>query len=175
MVSIRHQIRQAKLQREAEGYLELGMPQHALAALARLDDPTNLEGRTFYLWGEALRELERYVEALMPLARAAKADPENTQVWFALGWCYKRTGQIDRAIDSLEQVLIAEPAEPLVHYNLACYWSLAGDTRRAIEFLAQALDIDPKFRDLIDDEPDFDPMRSDPEFQAFQKCSPRDP
>lgn len=170
-MSLQSQIRQTKLQREAEGYLELGMPQHALDALARLDDPVAFEPHTFYLWGEALRELERYAEALTPLRQAAEADPENTHVWFALGWCYKRTGRIDLAIDSLQQVLASEPAEPLVHYNLACYWSLAGDKQQALEFLARALDINPEFRRLVDDEPDFDPVRSEPEFQALYGVS----
>ena len=166
-MSFRNQIRQTKLQREAEGYLELGLPRQALDALARLGDPTEFEGHAFYLWGEALRELERYVEAVMPLTRAAEIEPNNVHVLFALGWCYKRTGQIDLAINSLEQVLVSKPAEPLVHYNLACYWSLAGDKSRALEFLAQALDIDPQFRELVDDEPDFDTMRQDPLFAAL--------
>ncbi len=168
MASFRNQVRQEKLQREAEGYLELGLPRHALDALGRLDDPTGLEGHTLYLWGEALRELERYSEALTPLAQAAEAEPDNSHVWFALGWCYKRTGQIDMAIDSLERVLVSDPIQPLAHYNLACYWSLAGDKGRALKSLTQALDIAPKFRDLIDDEPDFDSMRFEPEFQALQ-------
>lgn len=160
-------IRRTKIQREAEGYLELGMPQHALDTLARLGAPDACDTHALYLWGEALRGMQRYREALTPLEQAAEAGPENLHVWFALGWCYKRTGRIDLAIDSLEKVLAVEPSEPLVHYNLACYWSLAGNKRRALEFLSRALDIDPEYGLLIDDEPDFDPLRSDPEFQAL--------
>ena len=33
--------------------------------------------------------------------------------------------------------------------------------------LANALDIDGNFRDLVGDEPDFDPIRSDPDFKAL--------
>ncbi len=143
------------------------MPQHALDTLAELGDPAGLDGHALYLWGEALRSMDRCREALLPLMAAAKLAPENVHVWFALGWCYKRTGRIDLAIRSLERVLAAEPAEALVHYNLACYWSLAGDKHRALEFLSQALEIDPDYRRLIDDEPDFDPVRCDPRFQAL--------
>jgi tetratricopeptide (TPR) repeat protein len=156
-----------KIQRAAEGYLELGMPQYALDTLARLGDPTRFDGHALYLWGEALRGMERYDEALVPLMQAAQLAPEEVHVRFALAWCYKRTGRIDLAIRSLERVLATEPAEALVHYNLACYWSLAGDKHRALEFLSEALEIDPDYRCLIDEEPDFDPIRSDPRFQAL--------
>jgi len=166
-VADENRIRRMKIQCEAEGYLELGLPQHALDALARLGDAANSDVNTLYLWGEALRTMERHREALAPLEQAAEVAPENVHVWFALAWCYKRTGRIDLAIDSLQRVLSIEPAEGLVHYNLACYWSLAGDKRRALEFLDQAVAIEPSFRHLIGDEPDFDPIRSDPEFRAI--------
>ncbi len=170
-MNCRNRIRQTKIQRAAEGYLELGMPQHALDALAGLGDPEGFDGRALYLWGEALRSMERYEEAIVPLMEATQLAPENIHVWFALAWCYKRTGQINLAIQSLERVLAAEPAEALVHYNLACYWSLAGNKHRAVEFLSEALEIDPDYRRLIDDEPDFDPIRSDPQFQALRAQS----
>ena len=165
-MSTQDRIRLKQLRREAEGYLELGMARHALDALARLGDPNGFCGQSLYLWGEALRELERYDEAIAPLKKAAQSQPGNIQVWIALGWCHKRTGRIDLAIKALEEALCVDPAEALIHYNLACYWSLAGSKRRALGYLSQALVINPRYRDLIDDEPDFDPIRSDPEFQA---------
>lgn len=147
------------------------MPHYALDTLARLGNPSGFDAQSLYLWGEALRAMERYDEALMPLRQAAEAAPENIHVRFALAWCYKRTGQIEMAIESLERALASEPEEALVHYNLACYWSLAGNKQRTLEYLAQALEIDPEYRHLIDDEPDFDPVRSDPAFQALQQES----
>jgi tetratricopeptide (TPR) repeat protein len=83
----------------------------------------------------------------------------------ALGWCYKRVGDMPKAIESLERALVIEPGEAILHYNLACYWSLARDRRQALRHLARALKIDGNFRELIADEPDFDPIRDDPLFQ----------
>jgi tetratricopeptide (TPR) repeat protein len=172
-VTQRWQIRRARIQREAEGYLELGMPEHALRTLGRLGDPCRFDSRALYLWGEGLRSLGRYFEALMPLERAAKADPENIYVRIAIGWCYKRTGQLDRAIDALEQALIAEPEVALLRYNLACYLCLAGQKRRALRYLSQAIRLDPCFRELAEQESDFDALRLDPAFRAMCSGSPK--
>jgi hypothetical protein len=50
---------------------------------------------------------------------------------------------------------------------LACYLSLAGDKGRALRHLARALELDAEYRALADAESDFDPIRSDPDFQAL--------
>ena len=181
-----------KLQHAAEGYLELGLPQQALHVLNRLgaalaaggdanakgadgakesgrDPGTKSDGadvRTLYLQGEALRSLERYADAIVPLRKVAELEPENVRVLLALGWCHKRIGRIDLAIEALETALAADNDEPLIRYNLACYHSVAGDKRQALAYLEAALALDPNYRLLIDHEPDFDPLRGDPEFQA---------
>ena len=124
-------------------------------------------GQACYLLGEALRELVAYEEALLPLERSADLLPDDIHVWLALGWCYKRTGQLAKAIDALERAVTVDPSEGVLHYNLACYWSLARIVTLALRMLSRALEIDGNFRDMITDEPDFDSLRSDPEFIAI--------
>ena len=175
-------IRRQQIIREVEGYLDLialfpeesavqavnreRIARRALKMLERVEGgPERLHA--MYLKGIALRTLERYAEAVAPLKEAASLDPQNIHIWLALAWCQKRTGRIDLAIESLEEALQVDPAEPVIHYNLACYWSLSGNNRRALDFLNHALQIDPNFRDLIDAEHDFDPIRNDPGFQAL--------
>ena len=162
-----NRIRRARVLREVEGYLELGLAEPALCAMGRLGDPTNFDAHTLHLWGEALRMLNRCDEAIVPLQQAADAAPEDIHIRLALGWCYKRTGHLDLAIESLERAVRCEPNEALLHYNLACYWSLAGNKRHAVTCLARAIRIDATCVDMINDEPDFDPIRFDPDFQAL--------
>jgi tetratricopeptide (TPR) repeat protein len=114
-----------------------------------------------------LRELARYEEALLPLERSADLLPDDIHVLLALAWCYKRTGQLAKAIESLERALAVDPSEGVLHYNLACYWSLARNRTLALRYLARALEIDSNFRDLIGDEADFNPLRHDPDFIAL--------
>jgi Flp pilus assembly protein TadD len=156
-----------KFQHQAEGYLELGLPQQALDVLARLGAGDAPDVQTLFLQGEALRALERYGDALVPLERAAKTEPESVHIWLALGWCHKRTGRLDLAIDALETALAVDPEEALIRYNLACYWSLAGGKRQALAYLEQTLSLDPSYRGMAGHEPDFDSIRTDPEFQAI--------
>jgi len=152
---------------EAEGYLELGMVEHALRTLQRRGKLVHGNGRACYLMGEALRELECYHEALFPLERSSLLIPDDIHVWLALGWCYKRTGQLAKAISALERAVKIDPSEGMLHYNLACYWSLARNRTLALRYLAHALEIDCNFRDLVRDEPDFNPLRDDPQFKQL--------
>ena len=167
--------------REVEGYLELVElfpgefeAQHvnrerlALRALELLEkvDGDGSRLQFLILKGTALRALERHSEAVVALHEASQLDAETIHVWLMLGWCHKRNGRVDLAIESLEEALRVDPSEAILHYNLACYWSLLGNCRRAVSYLSHALQIDPNYRDLIDGEHDFDPIRHHPEFQA---------
>ncbi len=160
---VRDRLRRAR--REAEGYLELGMPAHAQHALQRSGKIVHGDARGCYLLGESLRELRHYREAIFPLRRSLELIPDDIHVWMALAWCYKRVGSVQRAIEALRQAVDLEPGEAILHYNLACYWSLAHDNPQALRCLAIALEIDGNFCDFVHDEPDFDPMRNDPLFQ----------
>lgn len=115
--------------------------------------------------------MARHQDALVPLTRAAQAEPEGTHIWLAMGWCYKRIGRVDLAIRALERALKTAPKDALIHYNLACYHSLAGRKRSALLHLSRAFGLDPNYRCLVDSESDFDPLRSDPEFQALNRVT----
>jgi tetratricopeptide (TPR) repeat protein len=143
------------------------MPEHALRELARLGEQAPRDGQACYLHGEALRALDRFSDAIPWLQAASDFLPDNIHVWLAIGWCYKRTGYVELAIDALETALAVESGEAIIYYNLACYWSLASNKRQALSYLARALDIDTNYRDLVHDEPDFDPLRDDPDFQSL--------
>jgi len=162
---LRHQLSRAC--QEAEGYLELAMPEHAIRSLQRRGQLVHGDARGCYLLGESLRQLHRYREAIAPLRRSLDLIPDDTHVCLALGWCYKRIGCLDDAIGALEQAVRVEPGDAILHYNLACYCSLARNRRRALQHLANALEIDGNFRDLVVDEQDFDPIRHDPLFQSL--------
>jgi Flp pilus assembly protein TadD len=147
------------------------LAQRTLAVVDHLGENATVSPQIQLIKGQALRTMERFKEALEPLSAAAESDPQNIDTWLALGWCHKRTGRLDLAIEALEEALDLQPGSALVNYNLACYWSLARNKRQALEYLSQALSLDNGFRNLIDGERDFDPLRNDPDFQAVTSIS----
>jgi tetratricopeptide (TPR) repeat protein len=176
-------IRRQQILREAEGYLDLitvfgermpcrpgvrdSVARRILDTLDRIDNPGGLKGHVLYLRGQALRAMERYVEAVPPLSEAAEIEPQNIHIRLSLAWCYKRCRRLDLAIQTLEDALESDPAYAIVHYNLACYWSLAGNVKLAVAYLSQAFDLEPEYRDHVQHEVDFDPIRNHPHFQAL--------
>jgi tetratricopeptide (TPR) repeat protein len=138
----------------------------ALGLISELPEPVRSHAPAKLLEGEALRALGRWEESLAALELAADRAPKSLEAWMGMGWCLKRLGRIDEAVAALERGLATSPGEPILLYNLACYHSLSGRVQAAIEHLTKAISIDDRFRDLTGNEPDFDPIRSDPRFVA---------
>lgn len=182
-MSDQSRLRRQQLLREAEGCLELialfgddwalsdatrdTIARRAIETVQQIENPGGLKAQALFLQGQALRHMQRYVEAIGPLREAAEYEPQNVHLHLALAWCYKRNRRLDLAIESLESALEVDPSLGILHYNLACYWSLAGNAKVAISYLAQALDLEPNYRDMIQQEADFDPIRRHPHFQAL--------
>jgi tetratricopeptide (TPR) repeat protein len=141
------------------------LAQRILQTLLQLDDRDRHKPYALYLKGLAFRAMERYRDASVPLEEAAELDPDDIHVWLALGWCYKRSGQLTQAIEALNRALAVDPGQAIIHYNLACYWSLAGSVEVAVEHLATALEIDPRYQRLVASEHDFDSIRNHPAFR----------
>ena len=176
-------IRRQQLVREAEGYLELAnmfarrwplpqplrekLAQRALETLSRATLTGSNRAHVLLLVGQANRILERYTAAIESLLRSADQDGDNVTVWLALASCYKRIDRLDLAIEALEQALQVDDESAIVHYNLACYWSLSGNPVIALYNLSVAFDLDPRYRDRVAKESDFDPIRGDLRFQAL--------
>lgn len=174
-------LRRRQLLQEAEGYLELVLTfadrwplgssvrdrviGRALAALDQLDDSSCADA--LILRGQAFRLLEQYPRAVSALEKAVKKCPGNFHILLELGWCYKRMGRIDLAIRALDDALEIDRDQAIVYYNLACYWSLAKNVALTLAYLAQAFELEESYRDLVAEEPDFDPVRNHPEFLAL--------
>jgi Flp pilus assembly protein TadD len=164
-------VRREKLLEAAEGYLTLEMPDHALRELKAVEDPEKCRLRWNRLRGESLRQKGEFEEALQAYNRALAEKPADVEILMGMAWCYKRTGQLQRAIAATEEAYRASPQEPILLYNLACYYALAGDKPQALSWLGRALRMQRTLRKLIAGEPDFDRLRDDPDFQLMTSAA----
>lgn len=176
-------IRRQQLLRQAEGYLELilsgdsadaldprlrdKLAMRCLDRLAECEKEVSEKGHLLYLRGEAFRLMGRFEDAIEPLTQAIEFDSDNVYIYLALAWCQKRIGNLDLAIDALEQGLEVDYALAILHYNLACYWALLNRPKLSVSYLATAFEIDSSYRDLVSRESDFDPIRQHPDFLAI--------
>lgn len=177
--------RRKKLMLEAEGYLDLIMSMDdrwpleleqrivlAECALSRLNhvaERYRVWSIDWYLRGQAYRLCEHYEDAADCLRKSLELNSDNIGAYLALGWCYKRLGQIPLAINALESALELGSEIAIVHYNLSCYWALSNEAEIAAFHLTAAIDLNSDFRHLVDREPDFDLVREHPEFIAAVK------
>jgi tetratricopeptide (TPR) repeat protein len=96
----------------AEGYLELNLPERALAELNSINDRGPFEAAIILLEGEALKTQQRYDEALVPLKRAVAMIPSplNKRAWRSIAECYRKSGR-DELAELADLVVNAEEAE----------------------------------------------------------------
>ncbi|MEO1995659.1 MAG: tetratricopeptide repeat protein [Planctomycetaceae bacterium] len=149
------------------GYLLLGMAERALTELNRIENTQAVVGEFNALKGEALRQTEDYESALVAYSRALVEEPTSVDLLMGMAWCYKRIGLVEQAIVATEQAYRVSPKEPILMYNLACYYAINGDKAQALSRLGRAFRMDGTLRKLVANEPDFDSLRDDPEFQLI--------
>ncbi len=139
------------------------------------------EMRTLLDYAATLDWLGEYNQAL-PYAEGALAiwenldGPEDSSYFSAVGIAAAvnlHTGRLGVAREQLERLLAAEPgfieAFPdfeIVLYNLAAVLALQGESEAALRRLREALDQGFAHKVIIDD-PAFDSLRGDPEFEAI--------
>ncbi len=155
----------------AEGYLMLEMPGQALRELraveARVEPDDDLHVAIARCRGEACRLQEDFEEGARQFLVAQSDDSEDLSVSIGLAWCLKRTDRLEEAIDVMMAAYQFHEDEPIVLYNLACYFALAGDKSQALSWLGRAIRMESSLRDLVPDEPDFDQLRQDADFQII--------
>lgn len=96
----------------ADGYLELGMPTHALGELGSIAAAGPLQPAVEFMTGLALKDQHRYEEAIPPLQKAAVEipAPHNRDAWLSLGECYRMSGLPELAV--IAEMFADEPGIP---------------------------------------------------------------
>lgn len=106
-------------------------------------------------------------EAAEAYAIVVKAQPDDGQAWFRLGYALHLDGQIEAALKAHKHAAEFDTFKGIALYNVACAYSLLGDADASIKALEKCQEAGfDRISDMIDDA-DFDNIRDDPRFVAM--------
>ncbi|MGZ5313237.1 MAG: tetratricopeptide repeat protein [Solirubrobacterales bacterium] len=98
---------------------------------------------TLYRRGIELLEDGSFEQATVPLAEAAKREPEKSSVREALGRAYFRSNHFAEAAAEFETVVESHPVNDYAHFCLGRALTKTGETDRARHHLALASNLRP--------------------------------
>lgn len=101
----------------ADGYLDLGMTDHALRELEAIEDAGTLEAAVLFMEGEVYKAQHRYEDAIECLQGAAEMIPApfDGPAWLSLSECFQERGQSELA--EVARMFAEEPAMVAPEYR----------------------------------------------------------
>ena len=142
----------------AQGYLELGMMDDALAELDSLPHGVQERVEVLHLRLFIHMQGKRWREALEVSQLVCRVEPEETPGFIHAAFCLHELGRTSEA----KEVLLGGPAsllsEATYHYNLGCYDAALGNIEEAQAHLRMSFKLDKKFRELAKTDPDLRPV-----------------
>lgn len=138
----------------AQGYLDLDMPNDALAELDRLspgdlDREDVLQMRLF-----VLMRMRSWPAALEVCEKMRRLFPESSSGFIHGAFCLHELGRTAEA----KKLLIGGPPilakDPTFFYNLGCYDAVLGNLEEAVAAIRTSFEMDDKFRDIAKYDPD---------------------
>ncbi len=142
----------------AQGYLELGMLEDALAELDAL--PAAVQGTSDVLQMRlfGFMRVRRWDEALEISRTLCRMLPKETVGYIHAAFCLhelRRTAEAKSLLLSGPSALLNEAT---YHYNLGCYDAVLGNLEEAQAHLRVSFRLDKKFRDFARTDPDLRPV-----------------
>ena len=93
--------------------------------------------------------------------------PDYVEVVELLGGLYTKTGRIAAGLRMDRKLVRLEPQNPTAHYNLACSLALSQKRTDALRALRTAITLGYDDRDWMEQDPDLESLKGDPEFETL--------
>ncbi|HEX7632338.1 MAG TPA: hypothetical protein VF388_09410 [Lacunisphaera sp.] len=95
--------------------------------------------------------------------------PDYVDVVGLLGGLYTKVGRIADGLKMDRKLVRLEPENATAHYNLACSLALAKKRPDALKSLRKAVSLGYDDLDWMQQDPDLETLKSDPEFRKLLK------
>ena len=150
-----------------EGYFLLGMYDEAKEEVKNLFaiDNNNVFGH--YYEGLIWLEQKDYKQALRPFLRVSELKPDMAEVYVHLAYIYRRTENLNKAIETIKKALFSNPNLAIAHYNLSCYYAQLGKIEEVISHLKKAISRDKNYIEMAKDDNDFEPVKRHNKFRKL--------
>jgi tetratricopeptide (TPR) repeat protein len=93
--------------------------------------------------------------------------PDYVDVVGLLGGLYTKAGRIADGLKMDRKLVRLEPKNPTAHYNLACSLALCKKRPDALRSLRKALSLGYDDLDWMEQDPDLEILKNDPEFRRL--------
>lgn len=143
----------------AQGYLELGMAEEALAELSSLPDIGSRDPDIIELRLHVLMQAARWAEALIAAEELIRLNPAAIPAYIHGAFSLHELGRTAEARDLLLQGPEELRNDPTFHYNIGCYEAVLGNRDAALASLEQSFALDATYRDFARRDPDLELLR----------------
>ena len=140
----------------AQGYLELGMAEEALAELDRVPEADRNHKDVEQLRVYVLMRARRWPEALAACEALRAHSPDLSLGYIHGAFCLHELGRTVEAMKLLQEGPVSLLHEPVYYYNLGCYYAVLGNPEEAQSCLRTSFSMDEKFREIARYDPDLE-------------------
>ena len=134
-------------------FLSINDPTSALKYLERALtlEPKKEDIPSIYSYmAQSLKDQERYKDAIVVLEKAEQYDPERTDIFNLLGFCFFKLKEHEKAIKAFQEVLKLNPTSAIDYANIGSNYRDMGDIKQAIRYYRIALELDPTIEFAIE-------------------------
>jgi tetratricopeptide (TPR) repeat protein len=145
----------------AQGYLELGMAEEALAELSSVPTSESTDPDILELRLHILMQVGNWNEALSCSEELIRLMPEDLPAYIHGAFALHELGRTREARDFLQKGPDSLRKDPTFHYNIGCYEAVLGNRGAALRSLNDSFALDQTYRDFARRDPDLALMRED--------------
>jgi len=145
----------------AQGYLELGMAEEALAELSTIPELEIRDPDIVELRLHILMQAKRWTEALSTAEELRRIHPDALPAYIHGAFALHELGRTSEARNLLLKGPEQLRKDPTFHYNVGCYEAVLGNREAALQSLEQSFALDDTYRDFARQDPDLALLREE--------------